>query len=163
MTLDKNFKRQFPGKIVLFKQKKAGTEYYDSLPLVLGIRLIGSKMFGVNLNLIPMRDKNKFIKVLIGSMTKDMKLQINKILQGSVAKLACGAFEIYEAKDIKGTVQVIPKFEDCVKLMYTPRNSFKNINKNKIYTMVKEREKAIKNPMQYIVQVIKTAIKRVIK
>ena len=163
MTLDKNFKRQFPGKIVLFKQKKAGTEYYDSLPLVLGIRLIGSKMFGVNLNLIPMRDKNKFIKVLIGSMTKDMKLQINKILRGSVAKMACGAFEIYEAKDVKSTVRVIPKFEDCVKLMYTPRNSFKNINKSKIYTMVKEREKAIKNPMQYIVQVIKTAIKRVIK
>ena len=163
MTVDKNFKRQFPGKIVTFKQKKAGTGYYDSLPLVLGIRIIGSKMFGINLNLIPIRDKKKFIKVLIGSMTNDMKLQINKILRGSVAKMACGAFEIYEAKDVKSTVRVIPKFEDCVKLMYTPRNSFKNINKSKIYTMVKEREKAIKNPMQYIVQVIKTAIKKVIK
>ena len=163
MTVYKIFKRQFPGKIVTFKQKKAGTGYYDSLPLVLGIRIIGSKMFGINLNLIPIRDKKKFIKVLMGSMTNDMKLQINKILRGSVAKMACGAFEIYEAKDVKSTVRVIPKFEDCVKLMYTPRNSFKNINKSKIYTMVKEREKAIKNPMQYIVQVIKTAIKRVIK
>ena len=47
MTVDKNFKRQFPGKIVTFKQKKAGTGYYDSLPLVLGIRIIGSKMFGI--------------------------------------------------------------------------------------------------------------------
>jgi hypothetical protein len=156
----KNFKKNFPGTVVIFVNKPSTKNYYDSLPIVLGVRLIGTKMFGVNLKLIPYRDRMRMLNLMMElKYENEPRVAINKLLKGRYARIIAACFEMYDIKNIKSKIKALNE-QEWAEFALADYNSFKNIPKGKIYKIVKEKIKTIKAPLKYIIQIIKNNIKR---
>ena len=159
---DKEFKKNFPGTFITFKhivQKKK--VFYDSAPVVLGVRLIGSYLFGINIKLIPYRIRLKLLKEFVDEKNIDRrtkKLIINNFIRGKFGKFFAAAFQVYSLRDIKGQIIVVDA-NQAIKIS-TVYNSFKNLTISKLNIVIVEKIKSISNPMNYIVSVIKNAIRK---
>lgn len=140
----KNFKKNFPGTVVIFVHKPATKNYYDSLPVILGIRFIGSKMFGVNLRLMPYRDRIRMLTLMMELKNEnEPRVAINKLLKGKYLKLIAACFEVYDIKNVKSKIKALTE-EQWIDFGLSEYNSFKNIPKGKINKLIKERIKVLK-------------------
>jgi len=159
---DKNFKKNFPGTFIAFKHVIQNKKvFYDALPVVLGVRLIGNYIFGINLKLIPYRIRLKLSKEFTNQSNVDArtkKIIINNLIRGKFGKFLAAAFQVYSARDIKGQIVVLQSEEALQRS--TAYNSFKNLTASKLNIVIIEKIKSISNPMNYIVAVIKNAVKK---
>lgn len=160
---DKNFKKNFPGTVITFKQYlPIRNKYYDSLPVVLGVRIIGDKIFGINLKLIPFRFRLKLLKELSEPNRKDKKtnkIRVTDLIKGKYGKFLAAAFEVYRLRNIKGKIVILEEMQWLL-ASTDSYNSFKNIKKNVLNNIIKERAFSIINPMKYIITIIKNTIRK---
>ena len=156
----KNFKKNFPGTVLSFVHKPQTKYFYDAIPVVLGIRLIGRKMFGVNLRLVPPRERVRLLNAMYDlKYENEPRVVINKLLRSKFSKIMAATFEVYDIKDIKSKIKVLTD-DDWANFTLNEYNSFKNVPKNRIYKVVKERINNIKMPLKYVIQVIKNNLKK---
>jgi len=159
---DKNFKQNFPGKVIFFKQFVPTRQmYFDSFPLVLGIRIIGNKIFGCNLKLIPVRERIRIVNEMMkqeNKTAKDSRIALNKLIRGKNGKWLAASFEVYQLRHIKGKIITVEENEWLD--LSTSYNSLKNIKRNVLNNIVKARMLNIQQPMKYMRTVITNSIKR---
>jgi len=156
----KNFKKNFPGTVLSFVHKPQTKFFYDSIPVVLGVRLIGRKMFAVNLRLVPPRERVRLLNMMYDlKYENEPRVVINKLLRSKYSKIMAATLEVYDIKNIKSKIKVLND-GDWATFALNEYNSFKNVPKNRIYKIVKQRIINIKMPVKYIVQVIKNNLKR---
>lgn len=156
----KNFRKKFPGTVITFVHKPLTKNYYDSMPIVLGLRVIGSKIFGVNIKLVPLRDRIRLLDSMISlKYENEPRVAVNMLLRGKFSKIMAACFEIYEIKNIKSKIKILED-DNWVYFSLNQYNSFKNIQKSRIYTIVRKRIKDIKIPMKYILTAIKNSFKK---
>jgi hypothetical protein len=156
----KSFKRAFPGTVISFVYKPSIQKIYDSIPVVLGIRIIGRHIIGCNIKLIPMRERIKIVEEMFKNKNKaEPKVVLNAILRGKYSKQLVACLEIYDIKDIKSQIKVLGE-DNWLDFSLSNYNSFKNGNRAMINKIVKEKIKRIENPMKYMIAVIRNTIKR---
>jgi hypothetical protein len=162
VKIDKNFKQNFPGTVIAFRQMIQNKyRYYDAFPVVLGIRLIGNRLFGVNLKLIPYRDRIRILAEMQKEKNKNPKnnkILITNLINSKYGKFLAAAFESYHVRNIKGGILVLneSQYLDASTNNY---NSIKNIKKNVLNNVIKQKINSITSPMGYIITVIKNTIR----
>jgi len=159
---DKNFKINFPGTVITFKHKINNKKvFYDSLPVVLGVRLMGKYIFGINLKLIPYRMRMKLLNELQDKKNinpKTKKILVTKLIKSKYGRIIAAAFQVYNIRNIKGKITILGD-RDTALMASSTYNSFKNIPINRLNNIIKERIKTIINPMGYIITIIKNTIR----
>lgn len=155
----KNFKKKFPGTVMCFVHKPQIKTYYDSLPVILGVRLIGTTLFAVNLKLLPLRFRSKLLEDMQKMKYQDEpRVVINKLMRGKNAKFMAAAFEVYKIKNIKSKIKTLDD-GDWEEFILNNYNSLKNIPRNRMFKVVKDKITNIKNPLKYIIEIVKNNIR----
>lgn len=157
----KNFKKNFPGTLMTFVYKPKMKLFYDSIPLILGIRLVGSKLFGVNLRLMPPRERVKLFNGLLAMRyeKEPNRIIISKLLRSKYSRGLAACFGVYSIRDVKSKIKVLSE-KDWDLFLFNDHNSFKNRSKGLIYNSIKEKIKTIKMPIKYMLQIIKNNINK---